>query len=116
MDGGRRRWSGRQYRFRPARYAAHVRPRRDRDQLGFTSVIRQAPEDAGSFATVAAAIVTTMFVTYLRLAYADKLIHLLGPLGIDASTRIVGFFVSAIGVGLIFVIEALETHGVTSLD
>ena len=37
----------------------------------------------------------------------------LGPLGIDAATRIVGFFVSAIGVGLIFdgVIEALETHG-----
>ena len=33
---------------------------------------------------------------------------------IDAITRIVGFFVSAMGVALIFdgVIEALETHGV----
>jgi multiple antibiotic resistance protein len=38
-------------------------------------------------------------------------------MGIDAATRIVGFFVSAIGVGLVFdgVIEALKTHGITSL-
>jgi hypothetical protein len=36
-------------------------------------------------------------------------------MGLDASTRIVGFFVSAMGVALIFdgVIEALESHGVT---
>jgi len=35
----------------------------------------------------------------------------------DAVTRIVGFFVSAMGVALIFdgVIEALETHGITPL-
>jgi multiple antibiotic resistance protein len=58
-----------------------------------------------------------MVVTYLCLAYADKLSKWLGPMGIDAATRIVGFFVSAIGVGLIFdgVIEALEMHGMTSL-
>ena len=38
-------------------------------------------------------------------------------MGIDATTRIVGVFVSAIGVGLIFdgVIEALEMHGLKSL-
>ena len=38
-------------------------------------------------------------------------------MGIDAITRIVGFFVSAIGVGLVFdgVIEALEVHGVRML-
>jgi hypothetical protein len=36
-------------------------------------------------------------------------------MGLDAITRIVGFFVSAMGVALIFdgVIEALESHGVT---
>ena len=58
-----------------------------------------------------------MFVTYLCLAYAERLTRRIGPMGIDATTRIVGFFVSAIGVGLIFdgVIEALEMHGVTSL-
>ena len=86
--------------------------------LGITSTIRQqSSEEVASFAAVAGAIVATMLVTYLCLAYADKLTRFLGPLGIDATTRIVGFFVSAIGVGLIFngVIEALETHGVTSL-
>jgi multiple antibiotic resistance protein len=42
---------------------------------------------------------------------------MIGPMGIDAATRIVGFFVSAIGVGLIFdgTVEALEMHGVSSL-
>jgi multiple antibiotic resistance protein len=61
-----------------------------------------------------AAIFATMFVTYLCLANARKLTERIGPMGIDAGTRIVGFFVSAIGVGLIFdgVIEALEMHGV----
>ena len=62
-------------------------------------------------------ILTTMFVTYLCLAYAGKLVARLGPMGIDATTRIVGFFVSAMGVGLIFdgVFEALQAHGVTTL-
>jgi multiple antibiotic resistance protein len=38
-------------------------------------------------------------------------------MGIDAITHIVGFFVSAMGVGLIFdcVVEALRAHGVTTL-
>ena len=77
--------------------------------LGMTSSIRQSGEEIGSFVGVAAAIVATMLVTYVCLAYADALTRKLGPLGIDAATRIVGFFVSAIGVGLIFdgVIEAL---------
>jgi multiple antibiotic resistance protein len=58
-----------------------------------------------------------MFVTYLCLANAERLTAKIGPKGIDAATRIVGFFVSAIGVGLMFdgVIEALEMHGLTSL-
>ncbi len=85
--------------------------------LGFTSSIRTSREEIGSLAAVAAAIVATMGVTYLCLAYADTLTRRLGPLGIDATTRIVGFFVSAIGVGLIFdgVIEALQTHGMNWL-
>jgi len=66
---------------------------------------------------IVAAIFATMGVTYLCLAYASKLSDRLGAMGIDAVTRIVGFFVSAMGVALIFdgVIEALETHGVTAL-
>ena len=85
--------------------------------LGFTSAIRLSGEEIGSFVAVAAAIVATMAVTYLCLAYADALTRRLGALGTDAATRIVGFFVSAIGVGLIFdgVIEALQRHGLNWL-
>ncbi|MET4848739.1 small neutral amino acid transporter SnatA (MarC family) [Bradyrhizobium japonicum] len=66
---------------------------------------------------IAAAIVATMLVTFLCLAYAAKLTRALGRLGIDAATRIVGFFVAAMGVGLAFdgVIEALVSHGMSSL-
>ena len=58
-----------------------------------------------------------VLVTYLCLIYAGKLSEKLGPMGIDAVTRIVGLFVSAMGVALIFdgVIEVLETHGVAAL-
>ena len=85
--------------------------------LGMTSTIRQSATELASFVAVVAAIVVTMLVTYLCLIYAEKLSHKLGAMGIDAVTRIVGFFVSAIGVALIFdgVIEALELHGVTNL-
>jgi multiple antibiotic resistance protein len=57
-----------------------------------------------------------MLVTYFCLAYAGKLSEKLGTMGIDAITRIVGFFVSAMGVALIFdgVIEALQVHGGTT--
>ena len=85
--------------------------------LGMTSTIRQSSTELASFVAIVAAILATMVVTYLCLAYAGKLSEKLGAMGIDAITRIVGFFVSAMGVGLIFdgVIEALETHGVTTL-
>ncbi|HVP99274.1 MAG TPA: MarC family protein [Roseiarcus sp.] len=85
--------------------------------IGMTATVRQSGDEIVSFAVIAAAIVLTMFVTYLCLAYADRLAKFMGPMGIDATTRVVGFFVSAIGVGLIFdgVIEGLELHGFTGL-
>jgi multiple antibiotic resistance protein len=85
--------------------------------LGMTSTIKHSSTEILSFIAIVAAIIATMLVTYFCLAYAGKLTEKLGPMGIDATTRIVGFFVSAIGVALIFdgVIEALETHGMTTL-
>jgi multiple antibiotic resistance protein len=85
--------------------------------LGMTSKIRQSSTELWSFVAVATAIVATMFVTFLCLTYAHLLTKKLGPMGIDAATRIIGFFVSAMGVGLIFdgIIEVLEMHGMTSL-
>ena len=53
-----------------------------------------------------------MCTTYVCLACAKRLLGRLGPKGIDAATRIVGFFVSSMGMGLIFhgVIEAFQTY------
>ena len=85
--------------------------------LGMTSSIKQSSAELAAFVPIAAAIVATMIATYFCLIYAGKLTRKLGPLGLDAATRIVGFFVSAMGVGLIFngVIQALEMHGMTNL-
>jgi multiple antibiotic resistance protein len=85
--------------------------------LGMTSTIKRSSTELASLAAIVLAIFATMVVTYLCLAYASKLSDRLGAMGIDAITRIVGFFVSAMGVALIFdgVIEALETHGMTAL-
>jgi len=82
-----------------------------------TSTIKHSSTELASFVAIVAAILATMLVTYLCLIYAGKLSEKSGPMGIDAITRIVGFFVSAMGVALIFngVIEALETHGVKVL-
>jgi multiple antibiotic resistance protein len=81
--------------------------------LGMTSLARQPGLEIASFGVIAAAIVATMFVTYVCLAYAQTLLARIGPMGIDAATRIIGFFVAAIGGGLIFhgVMEALQTYG-----
>ena len=83
--------------------------------LGMTSTIKQSPTELASFVAVVAAILATMLVTYLCLIYAGKLSDKLGAMQIN--TIIVGFFVSAMGVALIFdgVIEALKSHGVTTL-
>ncbi len=85
--------------------------------IGMSSTIRSLSIGIPSIVAISAAIVATMFVTYLCLANAERLAARIGPLGIDAATRIVGFFVSAIGVDLIFdgVFEAIAAHGLTSL-
>ena len=80
--------------------------------IGMTSMIKESEFEFISFVAISAAIVLTMFVTYLLLAYAEKVVNRIGPKGIDAATRIVGFFVSTMGMGLIFhgVVEAIQTY------
>src|SRR5262245_60338073 len=77
--------------------------------LGMTSLVKHSESELLNLAVLLAAILATMAVTYLTLAYAKGVLGRIGPQGIDAATRIVGFFVSAIGMGLVFhgVIEAL---------
>jgi len=80
--------------------------------LGMASLVKH-PRDL-PLSGIPLAVVATMIVTYLSLAHAHKLTRWFGPRGIDAASRIVGFFVAAMGMGLIFhgVIEALTTYGV----
>ncbi len=82
--------------------------------IGMTSLVTHAQLKLLTLVAVVLAIVLTMWVTYLCLASAKKVMRRVGPMGIDAATRIVGFFVSAIGIGLVFhgAIEALQTYGV----
>jgi multiple antibiotic resistance protein len=85
--------------------------------ISMTAAIRDLRSEIPSFIAVAAAIFATMFATYLFLANAERLTKMIGPMGIEACTRIVGFFVSAMGVSLVFtgIVKALEMHGVTTL-
>jgi multiple antibiotic resistance protein len=81
--------------------------------LGTSATVEHPLENFGALGAICAAITLTMLVTYLILAYAGKILNRIGPNGIDAATRIVGFFVSAMGMGLIFhgLIDALRTNG-----
>ena len=82
--------------------------------IGMVSTVKQSGEELESFAAICLAIVATMTVTYLSLVYSKVILKKVGPKGIDAATRIVGFFVSAMGMGLIFhgVVEFLQSYGV----
>jgi multiple antibiotic resistance protein len=76
--------------------------------LGMTSLIKHAAFEVAAFIEIAAAILATMLITYLVLRSARIMLARIGPRGIDAATRIAGFFVAAMGTGLIFhgVVEA----------
>ena len=74
--------------------------------LGMASLVHDPLRHLPSLAAIVAAILLTMIATYLFLAYAHTILGRIGPRGTDAATRIVGFFVAAMGMGLIF-------HGVT---
>jgi multiple antibiotic resistance protein len=82
--------------------------------IGLTSTIKSSEHALLSFSSVSLAITAVMLVTYLSLVYAKTILRKVGPQGIDAATRIVGFFVSAMGVGLIFhgIVEFLQSYGV----
>ena len=80
--------------------------------LGMSSLVRHPISNFISLVSIFLAILAAMLVTYLTLAYARQLTGRIGPGGIDAATRIVGFFVSAMGMGLIFhgVVDALQNY------
>jgi multiple antibiotic resistance protein len=82
--------------------------------LGMSSMVKNPISNLLPITAIVLAIVCSMAVTYLILAYARAILGRIGPKGIDAATRIVGFFVSAMGMGLIFhgLVEALKVYGI----
>jgi len=82
--------------------------------LGMCSLVRHPINEFTSLLAISLACLAAMFVIYLTLAYARLLMRRLGAKGIDAATRIVGFFVAAMGMGLVFhgIIEALQNYHV----
>jgi len=69
--------------------------------LGMTS-LKSSSEEWFSILMISLAAISCMSVIYFTLAYADKIVKRIGKKGIDAATRIVGFFVATMGMGLIF--------------
>ncbi len=82
--------------------------------LGMSAMVKDPISNLGHMAAILTAIVATMLVTYLALAYAQPILGRIGHNGVDAATRLVGFFVSAMGMGLIFhgLVEVLQSYGV----
>ena len=82
--------------------------------IGMAATVKSSDSgiDLGPFLQISAAILAAGFVTYLCLLFAGVLSAKLGATVIDALTKVVGFFVSAMGVGLVFdgVMEALAKH------
>ncbi|MBI4797065.1 MAG: NAAT family transporter [Deltaproteobacteria bacterium] len=86
--------------------------------MGMSSLVKHPISDFVELLGIILAILAAMLVTYLILAYAKVLLGRVGPLGIDAATRIVGFFVAAIGMGLVFhgVVEALYNYKIIAIQ
>jgi multiple antibiotic resistance protein len=80
--------------------------------MGMSSLVKHPIAGFVDLLGICLAILAAMLVTYVILAYAKELLGRIGPGGIDAATRIVGFFVAAIGMGLIFhgVFDALRDY------
>lgn len=81
--------------------------------ITMSSEVKDSDDQVLAYGELSAALVATMAATFLVLASARRLQKRLGPKGIDAATRIIGFFVASIGIGMAFdgAVEALKTAG-----
>jgi multiple antibiotic resistance protein len=82
--------------------------------IGMAATMHLSRGGLETYAASIVAIVATMAATYLSLASAEPILKKMGPKGIDAATRITGFFVSAMGMGLFFngIVEFLQSYGI----
>jgi multiple antibiotic resistance protein len=84
--------------------------------LGMSSLVEHP--GSGIITSIVLAIVITMLITYLSLVYARKIQSWIGPKGVDAATRIVGFFVSSMGMGLVMhgIVQAMHQYGIIHMQ
>lgn len=62
--------------------------------LGFTSLA----SDWLDYFAIIAGIVTVAFITYIVLRLSGRIVNLIGPVGVNAMTKIMGFLIMCIGV------------------
>ena len=62
--------------------------------LGFTSLA----SDWLDYFAIIAGIVTVAFITYIVLRLSARIVNLIGPVGVNAMTKIMGFLIMCIGV------------------
>jgi multiple antibiotic resistance protein len=79
--------------------ADHCRPGAIATILGMTSLVNRAAFETAAFIEISASILATTLVTYLVLRAARIEPARIGSRVIGAATRIVGFYVSAVGMG-----------------
>ena len=84
--------------------------------IGMAATLHLSRGEAATYLASFLAIVATMVVTCLSLTYAGLILTKIGPKGIDAASRITGFFVSAMGTSLFFsgVVGFLQSYGIMS--
>lgn len=80
--------------------------------ISMASTIRHESHPLIDSGLAVLAILACIVVTYLTLLYSRQIVRRIGPAGIDAVTRIVGFFVASMGMALIFngAIEFLQPY------
>jgi multiple antibiotic resistance protein len=83
--------------------------------IGMSATVKES-HNVAAFAALAVAILLTAFATFVILAFARVIAERLGPLAIDATSRIVGFFVASMGMGLVFhgLSAVLASYGVVA--
>jgi len=112
--GGSKQADGMDVAFTPLAMPIMFGPGGIATLISMAATLHVSEQGLEAIGATSLAIVATMFTVYLSLAYSRKILKKLGPSGIDAATRITGFFVSAMGMGLILngLVEFLQSYGI----
>jgi len=82
--------------------------------IGMAATMHLSAGGLQTYVASVPAIVARLTVTCLSLTYAGQILTKIGPKGIDVASRITGFFVAAMGMGLLLsgVVEFVQSYGI----